>query len=101
MNNEMRPFLVFLFFPRHIRAHGREMEPRGVSLASRVHAAPALLRDTTNERGARDDAAASRRAGAKPYARHGAASMRRGAAGAAGALALARVARASAAAAAD
>ena len=32
------------------------MEPRGVSLASRVHAAPALLRDTTNERGARDDA---------------------------------------------
>ena len=32
------------------------MEPRGVSLASRVHAAPALLRDTTNERGERDDA---------------------------------------------
>ena len=51
--------------------------------------------------GARDDAPASRRAGAKPYARHGAASMRRGAAGAAGALALTRVARASAAAAAD
>ena len=51
--------------------------------------------------GARDDAPASRRAGAKPYARSGAASMRRGAAGAAGALALTRVARASAAAAAD
>ena len=32
------------------------MEPRGVSLASRVHAAPALLRDTTNARGERDDA---------------------------------------------
>ena len=52
----MRPFLVFLFFPRHIRARGREMEPRGVSLASRVHAAPALLRDTTNACGERDDA---------------------------------------------
>ncbi len=32
------------------------MEPRGVSLASRVHAAPALLRDTTNACGERDDA---------------------------------------------
>ena len=32
------------------------MEPRGVSLASREHTAPALLRETTNERGERDDA---------------------------------------------